>query len=119
MPRFAEGILDHQQAEHGPENDVVHLNQQGPADPEPLDEMQEPRHQKRERRRKHKSPRLTKLPEAEIGGVVEDLQHEVLPIDVDPPPEVREARCQEIPMMRLREVESKQVKHANHDVEIP
>ena len=63
--------------------------------------------------------RITKLAKAEIGGIVEDLQHEVLPVDVDPPPEVREARRQEIPMMRLREVESEQVKHADDEVEVP
>src|SRR5207247_2587068 len=50
--------------------------------------------------------------------VVEELQHEVLPVDVDPPPEVREARGEIVAVVRLRQVEAEEMEQADDHVEL-
>ena len=106
-------------AKHRPEDDVVPFDQERAANPEPLHQVQEPCHEERECGREHECLRVTKLAQPEEGRVVEDLHHEVFPVDVDAPPEVGEARRQEVAVMRFRKVEPEQVQHADDEMKVP
>ena len=117
--RLVERIHEHQQREHRPEKDIVPFDQERAADPEPLEEVQEPCHQERECRREHERPRVAEPAQPKEGRVVEDLHHEVFPVDIDAPPEVGEARREEVAMMRFREVEPEEVQHADDEMKLP
>ena len=106
-------------AEHDPEDHVVPLQQERPPNPEPLHDVEEPGGDEREGGGEHQRLRVAEPAQTEEGRIVEDLHHEVFPIDVDPPPEVREARRQEVAVMRLREIEAEEVQHPDDDMEVP
>src|SRR5687768_9262100 len=51
-------------------------------------------------------------------GEIDDLHHEILPVDARAPPEVGEPRSQKKESMRRREIESKQAKESDHQVKL-
>ena len=57
-------------------------------------------------------------PQPEEAGVVHQLHHEVLPVDVDAAPEIGEARRQVIEVMRFRQAETEQVQYPDDQVEL-
>ena len=50
-------------------------------------------------------------------GVKEELHHEVLPVDVNPAPEISEARSQKVEMVCLWQVKTKHVQQTHNQVE--
>ena len=50
--------------------------------------------------------------------IIEDLHHEVLPVNVYPSPEIGEARCQAVEMVGRDDVETEQVQHSGYQVEV-
>ena len=54
---------------------------------------------------------------AEVHRVVHQLQHEVLPVDVDAAPEVRDARSQAVTLVGFRQSEAEQVEHTHDHME--
>ena len=112
--------VEHDQyAEDRPEQHVLPYQQGGAAQPEPLVRVESPRNEQHERSRDYQRPDGTKFAQPEIDRVVEDLQHEVLPVNVGPAPEVGEARRQQILVLRLGQPKPEQVEHAYHEVEQP
>jgi hypothetical protein len=61
---------------------------------------------------------LSEFPEPEIGRVIEHLDHEVFPVDVDAPPELGEARGKTIAVIRFRQVEPEQMQHPDDEMKL-
>ena len=116
--RLPERVDHHEHAEDRPEEDVLPDEEDGASQPEPLVGVQEPRHQEHEQGRKHQRHGVPVPAQLEVRRVVEHLEHEVLPVDVDPAPEVRDARREEVLVVRLRQPEAEQVQHAHDQVEL-
>ena len=56
--------------------------------------------------------------EPEHDRIEEKPDHEVFPVDVDPPPVIGEPRRQQVMVMRLGELEAIQVEHAAGNVKL-
>ncbi len=56
--------------------------------------MKEPGDEEHDERRSDQCERFSPGAQAEVYGIEDDLHHEVLPVDLNPPPEVGEARRQ-------------------------
>src|SRR5687768_7700444 len=56
--------------------------------------------------------------EPEESGIEEGLHQEVLPVDVDPPPDLAEARREEVVVVSAREVPAEEVEHSADQVEV-
>ena len=83
------------------------------AQPEPLIGVQQPGERRTRTASPRPAPRSSRAAcSRKYSRVVEDLHHEVLPVDVDPAPEVGEARREEVVVVRLGQVEAEQVQHA-------
>src|SRR5207248_4410163 len=119
VARLVQRVDDHQYAQDGPEEHILRHQQARAPQPEPLIGMQEPGHREDEQCRQDERPGVPETAELEVGGVIEDLQHEVLPVDVDPPPEFGEARSKQVEVMCLRQAKTEEVEDANHEVELP
>ena len=94
------------------------LKPQRPAQPERLVGVQRPgRHEHRDRRHRQRH-RLRPALEPEDDRVEHDPDHEVFPVDVDPPPVVGEPGRQQVVVVRLGKLEPEQVEHAAGHVEL-
>src|SRR5262245_29380232 len=80
--------------------------------------MEEPSQRKYNEGRRCQAGHCSPLPNLEVNGVVEDLQHKVFPIDVDPVPQVGEAGGKKVKMVGLRQVEAEEMQHADNDVKL-
>ena len=113
------GVDDDEPGQDGPERDVRTGEEDGSAEPEPLIGVEKPCREEHTQRRHDECPGVAPSAEPEVGRVIEQLQHEVFPVDVDAAPEVREARGKEVAAVRLGQVESEEVQHPDNEVELP
>ena len=54
-----------------------------------------------------------------MSRIEEELHHEVLPVDINPAPEIGETRSQKVEMVCLRQVKTKHVQQTHNQVERP
>src|SRR5580693_6999382 len=80
--------------------------------------MQEPCHDYNQRCGQELCSKLALPPHLEIGREVDNLHHEVFPINIDPTPEVVDAARQQITAVGRWQVVSKEVQHSDDDVEL-
>ena len=59
------------------------------------------------------------LPKREMHRVEEKLHHEVLPVDIDPTPEISETSGQKVEMVRFGEIKAEHVQQTYDQVKIP
>ena len=71
--------------------------------------MQQPGGEKGRQRRHRQRTQWAKLPQGEMRRIEEKLHHEVLPIDINPAPEISETRSQQIQMVGFRKIKTKHV----------
>ena len=83
-------VDQHQQAEDAPEQGVGHREAPASPQPERLVGVQHPGRQEHHRRRHRQRRRLRPPLEPEHHRVEDDPDHEIFPVDVDPPPVVGE-----------------------------
>jgi hypothetical protein len=117
-PRLAQGEHRHGHAQHQPEDEVGEPEREAPPQPEPLVGVQQPGDHEHDRRGGHQGECAAARAEPEEAGIVHQLHHEVLPVDVDPPPEVQEAAGEVVLVVRLRQAEPEEVQGPDDQVEL-
>src|SRR3546814_3996178 len=80
--------------------------------------MQQPRDEEDDNSRDDDRGDIAIPPQLEEQRIVEDLHHEVLPVDVYPPPEVGEAGREAVEVVSGCQVESEEMQHSRDEVEI-
>ena len=111
-------IDQHQHAQDPPEEGVRNREAPAPAQPVRLVGMQEPGGQEDRHVADRQRRRLRPPLEPEHDRIEEKPDHEVFPVDVDPPPVVGEARRQQVVVVRLGELEAEEVEHAAGHVKL-
>ena len=90
--------------------------QPGAAQPEPLVRMQQPGQCEDIQGRDDDGVVGAQALQRKHRWKVEDLLHEVLPVDVDAPPEVGKAGREKVAIVGLREVKPEQIQHPDDEV---
>src|SRR5580704_15580012 len=86
MPGRDPHVGDDQGTQDQPEKAVVVSDAKRTLEPEKLVSVQEPRYDENEHSGQELRAKLTAFPHGKVGGEIEDLDHEVLPVDIRPPP---------------------------------
>ena len=116
--QFSHEVPGDQHPDHDPQSRVVETEGEGSREPVDLVTVQHPRGKEHpEGGNGDRRPR-SQPPGREEDGEEEDFRHELLPRDIDPPPDVGETRRQEIVVVRPRQSEAEQVKDPRDDVEV-
>ena len=91
LASLEENVHQHDHAKPQPEDKVCPHDGEPAPDPKPLIGVEEPSYRERGQRRCDDRLSLAEFAQKEVGWLEHQLLDEVFPIDVDPPPEVREA----------------------------